>query len=280
MIHSWPPQPLSKQASALRRLRQLPRRDGGRPLAGWRRSSARAAARSVSPTSPTLACGSATKAPAGEVLAEGRNHVRGFPAAAPEVAPRAVAAHQLQERHQQLRTRPRAGRHPEDRVVHAHRIRLAMQAKPRGKLGGEVEVDETYIGGKARNMHKAEARAHGHHSGPFDGGQGRRHGPVGTPRQGRVSQVRSMAQTEQQAPSPDAAHDAHVEKGATVNTDSLPSYIGLDTDYTHKVIDHAEAYVNGHRPHQRPGKLLVSVEARHQGHLRERRTVPSVPLPR
>jgi ISXO2-like transposase domain len=36
-----------------------------------------------------------------------------------------------------------------------HRIRLAMQDEQRGgKLGGEVEVDETFIGGKARNMHK------------------------------------------------------------------------------------------------------------------------------
>src|SRR5688500_10552451 len=37
-----------------------------------------------------------------------------------------------------------------------HRVRLAMQdAVTGGKLGGEVEVDETFIGGKARNMHKA-----------------------------------------------------------------------------------------------------------------------------
>src|SRR6266571_2036246 len=36
-----------------------------------------------------------------------------------------------------------------------HRVRLAMQdEKLGGKLGGEVEVDETFIGGKARNMHK------------------------------------------------------------------------------------------------------------------------------
>src|ERR1700730_2873217 len=35
-----------------------------------------------------------------------------------------------------------------------HRVRLAMQDEGHGgKLGGEVEVDETYIGGKARNMH-------------------------------------------------------------------------------------------------------------------------------
>jgi transposase-like protein len=40
-----------------------------------------------------------------------------------------------------------------------HRIRLAHQDKQTGgKLAGEVEVDETFIGGKARNMH-AEAKA-------------------------------------------------------------------------------------------------------------------------
>ncbi len=37
-----------------------------------------------------------------------------------------------------------------------HRIRLAMQDGGFGKLGGEVEVDETFIGGKARNMLRAK----------------------------------------------------------------------------------------------------------------------------
>ena len=37
-----------------------------------------------------------------------------------------------------------------------HRIRLAMQDETLGsKLSGEVEADETFIGGKARNMHKS-----------------------------------------------------------------------------------------------------------------------------
>ena len=39
-----------------------------------------------------------------------------------------------------------------------HRIRLAAQSKTFNKLDGEVEVDETFIGGKARNMHADKAR--------------------------------------------------------------------------------------------------------------------------
>src|SRR5687768_9878769 len=37
-----------------------------------------------------------------------------------------------------------------------HRIRLAMQTKSFDKMGGTVEVDETFIGAKARNMHKSK----------------------------------------------------------------------------------------------------------------------------
>lgn len=37
-----------------------------------------------------------------------------------------------------------------------HRIRLAMQTGTFQKLSGTVEADETYIGGLAKNMHKAE----------------------------------------------------------------------------------------------------------------------------
>ncbi len=38
----------------------------------------------------------------------------------------------------------------------------------------------------------------------------------------------------------------NVEKGATLYTDALPSYVGLDRDYVHHVINHAVEYVNGH----------------------------------
>src|ERR1700730_4676550 len=48
-----------------------------------------------------------------------------------------------------------------------HRIRLAMQESG-GKLSGNVEVDETFIGGKARNMHASKRRAKIHGRGPGD----------------------------------------------------------------------------------------------------------------
>jgi transposase-like protein len=40
-----------------------------------------------------------------------------------------------------------------------HRVRLAMQTKSFNKATGEVEGDETFVGGKARNMHKEVRKA-------------------------------------------------------------------------------------------------------------------------
>ena len=39
------------------------------------------------------------------------------------------------------------------------RLRLALQAEHGGKMDGNVEADETFIGGKARNMHADQAEA-------------------------------------------------------------------------------------------------------------------------
>ena len=59
-----------------------------------------------------------------------------------------------------------------------HRIRLAMQSKSGGMLNGDVEVDETFIGGKARFMHADRRQHHEFHEAVVDGQQqvaGRRH---------------------------------------------------------------------------------------------------------
>ncbi len=39
----------------------------------------------------------------------------------------------------------------------SHRVRVALGMESSEKLSGQVEVDETYIGGKARNMHRSKS---------------------------------------------------------------------------------------------------------------------------
>ena len=110
----------------------------------------------------------------------------------------------------------RARRHAEDRVVHAapHSPRDAEQDG--GKLAGQVEVDETYIGGKARNMHASEAEAHRHHAAPLDDRQGCRHGPVGASRR-RTAQPGCAPKSSPAARRHQlqAIVRKHVERGAT-----------------------------------------------------------------
>jgi hypothetical protein len=122
-----------------------------------------------------------------------------------------------------------------------HRIRLAMQSESflkLGKDGKEVEVDETFIGGKARNMHvdKRERRITG--TGGKDKtavmGMLERGGEV---RLAIVPNRRKKAVQEQVR--------THVAAGAALYSDALQSYDGLSQEYGHKVIDHAEKYVKG-----------------------------------
>jgi transposase-like protein len=127
-----------------------------------------------------------------------------------------------------------------------HRVRLAMQEIGGGLLGGEVEVDETYIGGKGRDMHPAK-RQRALHSGAMAGkaavmGLLQRHSPDATSRV--QTKVLASKGRLKKANMQGIVRDC-VEAGATVNTDALPSYFGLNTQYVHNVIDHAESYVNG-----------------------------------
>jgi transposase-like protein len=123
-----------------------------------------------------------------------------------------------------------------------HRLRLAIHAKSFDKFGGDVEVDETFIGGKSRNMHhaKRERVIHG------TGGKGKvavmglleRHGKG-------ASRVRLTVQPRLHRSVLQGTVREHVEAGSNVYTDAFRSYIGLNDAYVHGVIDHAEAYVDG-----------------------------------
>ncbi len=119
-----------------------------------------------------------------------------------------------------------------------HRIRLAQQGKHGGKLGGEVEIDESMIGGKSRNMHKAK-RAR------VITGTGGKDKTVVMGMMERGGNVRAMVVNSRRKKELQANVREHVEAGAAIFTDELLSYDGLESDYKHAVINHAVEYVNG-----------------------------------
>ena len=125
------------------------------------------------------------------------------------------------------------------------RIRLAMQdTDTGGKLCGDVEVDETYIGGKSRNMHLAKRKRLGlSMNRPMAGkvavmGLLERHGDKG-------SRVRVHVVAGRKKRDLHPTIERHVAPGSTVHTDAHPSYDEMKAEYIHKVIDHAEKYVDG-----------------------------------
>jgi transposase-like protein len=100
-----------------------------------------------------------------------------------------------------------------------HRIRLAMQGKNDSKLGGEIEVDESFVGGKARNMHKAKKAEKIHGTGGADKaivfGMVERDGRV------RAINLDSRRRKELQE-----AIRENVEASSAIFSDELPSYNG------------------------------------------------------
>jgi len=125
-----------------------------------------------------------------------------------------------------------------------HRIRLAMKSGTFNKLSGTIEADETFIGGKAINMHAkklAQLKAEGRTL--KAGGTGKaivmglleRHGEarVTVTPHARAFQVRTNVVE-------------NVEKGSTIYSDALRSYRNLPVDgFVHEFIDHTEEYVRG-----------------------------------
>src|SRR6202051_4372958 len=119
------------------------------------------------------------------------------------------------------------------------RIRLAMQDEFFGsKLGGEVEVDETFIGGKARNMHVSERKRRITGTGTKD-----KTAVMGILERG--GKVRTSVLPNRKRHAIQSEVRKHVEAGAALYTDALLSYSGLESEYAHQVVDHAVQYVDG-----------------------------------
>ncbi len=119
------------------------------------------------------------------------------------------------------------------------RVRLAMQDECHGgKLGGEVEVDETFIGGKARNMHadrKARAQMDGRNT-------GNKAVVLGILQRG--GKVRATVTSDRKKKTIQPFVKENVQKGSDIHSDEHAETWRMD-EYTHNIVNHLETYVNG-----------------------------------
>jgi hypothetical protein len=130
-----------------------------------------------------------------------------------------------------------------------HRIRKAMNTNSfmnkMGTNGNGVEVDETFIGGKARNMHKSVRARRITGTGPTDKTAVMGILERGDKSKGSHSKVITMVVPDRKKKTLQTEVTAHVAAGAALYSDALLSYDGLEKDFAHEVVDHAVEYVRG-----------------------------------
>jgi hypothetical protein len=114
-----------------------------------------------------------------------------------------------------------------------HRIRFSLGMGPGNKLSGQVEADETFIGGKARNMH-ASKRAR-----VITGTGGKDEAAVlGILERGNKTvggKIRTKVVGNTRKSTLQAEVRDHVLSGSALSTDSLKSYEGLG-EFQHEVV--------------------------------------------
>jgi len=118
-----------------------------------------------------------------------------------------------------------------------HRIRLALTMGTFNKLSGQVEADETFIGGKARNMHASKRAERITGTGGKD-----KAAVLGILERGGNVVTKVVGSTKKKTLQREVRE--HVLAGSALFTDSLKSYEGLD-EFQHEVVDHAVEYVRG-----------------------------------
>jgi len=118
-----------------------------------------------------------------------------------------------------------------------HRLRLAMQTGSLMRLQGEVEVDKTFIGGRARNMHESKRRTR-------ITGRGGESKAIAFGILERGGHVRTQVIPDRVKETVQPIIKQHVLAGSVLYSDEMGGYRGMD-EFEHKVIDHAVEYVNG-----------------------------------
>jgi transposase-like protein len=124
-----------------------------------------------------------------------------------------------------------------------HRIRLAMQNGSLEKLSVTVEMDETYIGGKAGNMHKSKLKKAAWERNRLSVLD--KVAVFGILERG--GRVRTAVVKDTKRVTLDPHIQKNVERGSNVYTDSHPAYSHLNdrNAFTHEFINHVDEYVRG-----------------------------------
>jgi transposase-like protein len=117
-----------------------------------------------------------------------------------------------------------------------HRIRTAMVNGSIEKLSGDVEVDETFIGGLGKNMHLKKRKG----VKMMTGGSSKTAVMGIVQRRGRVK-AQVIKSTDRETLH--TAIEENVEPGSTVMTDAHRGYQQMSEDFKHEVINHTVEYV-------------------------------------
>lgn len=124
-----------------------------------------------------------------------------------------------------------------------HRIRLAMKNLDAAPFSGEVEADETFVGGRKRATMTTGLGFRKMKHGPGEG-KATVFGVVQRGAKGK-SRVRATVIQDRSAKSILPALFKNVLPGSILYTDALRSYHGADYAFMHKFVDHSIRYVEG-----------------------------------
>jgi transposase-like protein len=136
-----------------------------------------------------------------------------------------------------------------------HRLRLVTKARDLGtklgggpKGGGAVEVDESFVGGKLKNMHRRRAMFLGKVKMEMGSAYGVKHENkavvVGMfDRQSREIRAKVIPNVKRETLQNEIL--SNIKYGSTVYTDQAVSYDNLHRRYVHETVNHAETYVQG-----------------------------------
>ena len=128
-----------------------------------------------------------------------------------------------------------------------HRLRLAVKRPDdQTKLGGGgevVEADETFVGGKLKNMHRDRRARFAAKSGHAGGWTGKAVVMGMLDREARKVRAKVVPDTKRDTLHPELLKN--VKYGSKLYTDDAVGYDKLQLRYIHEVINHAETYVRG-----------------------------------